>query len=61
MREVEKKKKPLVVTHEGKPVVKIIPYKEETEDQILAKLRGSVIFYKDPTEPVGEDGWEVLE
>ena len=57
LRDVEKEKKPLVITHEGKPVAKIVPYKEDAE-AILLSLRDSVIEYKDPLEPVGEEDWE---
>jgi len=49
-----------LVTHVGKPVIKIYPYKDEP-DKILKLLRGSVITYKDPYEPVGEDDWEGLK
>lgn len=54
-REVEEKKQPLIVTHAGKPVIKVVPYQEE--DPIEA-LRGTVLFYKDPTQSVDEE-WEV--
>jgi len=60
LRKVEKNKIPLIVTHLGQPVLKISPFKENP-DQVLAKLRGSVVFYKDPTEPVGEADWEALK
>jgi len=58
LRKVEKDKKPLVVTHLGEPVLKISPYKRDPEE-ILRSLKGSVAFYKDPTEPVGEKDWEI--
>ena len=63
LREVEKQQVPLIITHEGKPVVKVIPYKEDPKDQeaILKSLRGSVLKYVDPTEPVGLEDWEVLK
>lgn len=57
LRTVEKKKQPLIITHLGKPVVQIIPIKEEG---VLETLRGSVLSYPDPTEAVGED-WEILK
>ena len=60
LREVEQTKQPLIITHGGKPVAKVIPYKEDPEE-ILKSLRGSVIFYKDPTEPVGLEDWEALK
>lgn len=59
MRNVERKKEPLVVTHAGKPVIKVSPYQEDPE-KILKSLRKSVISFKDPTQPVGDMDWEVL-
>lgn len=60
LRKVEKNKIPLVVTHVGKPVIKISPY-QEPPDAILKSLRKSVIHYKNPNDPVGEEDWEVLK
>jgi prevent-host-death family protein len=57
LRAVEKNKKPLIVTHVGKPVIKIFPYKDEPNN-ILKLLRGSVTRYNDPYAPVGENDWE---
>lgn len=61
-REIEKNKQPIVVTHAGKPVVKIIPYQEEERDKaILASLRGSVLKYEDPDEPaIDPEDWDAL-
>ena len=60
LRIVEKDKKPLVVTHGGKPVVTIIPFKQDP-NAVLKSLRGSVISYKDPFKPVGQEDWEALK
>lgn len=60
LRNVEKMKQPLIVTHGGKAVVKISPYQENPEE-ILKSLRGSIIYYKDPSEPVGKEDWEALK
>ncbi|MDP2633121.1 MAG: type II toxin-antitoxin system prevent-host-death family antitoxin [Candidatus Curtissbacteria bacterium] len=60
LREVEKKKQPLVITHEGKPVVKVTPYTEDPQT-LLKSLRGSITKYEDPTEPVGVEDWEALK
>ena len=59
LRMVEQQKKSLVITHAGKPVVKIIPYIKK-DDSALARLRGTVISYKHPFEPVGLERWEAL-
>lgn len=58
LRIVESKKQPLVITHAGKPVVKVIPYKEKL---LLESLRGTVLVYKGPVEPVGVKDWEALQ
>lgn len=60
LRKVEKDKKPLVVTHAGKPVVEVTPYKENPKE-LLKSLRGTLIYYKDPNEPVGLEDWEALK
>lgn len=59
LRAVEETRQELIVTDRGRPVAKIVPYTDETQDPLEA-LRGSVIRYDDPTEPVGEDDWEAL-
>ena len=51
-REVESTGKELVITDHGKPVLKIVPYSHDPEEA-LRTLRGSVIRYTDPLEPVG--------
>lgn len=60
LRQVEKKKQPVVITHAGKPVVKVVPYKEESTEDILKSLRGTVIYHGDIISPIDED-WEVLK
>lgn len=62
LREVEKKKKPITITHGGKPVVQIVPIEEEDDDKILKELGDAIISINgDITEPIGEDDWEVLK
>ena len=65
LREVEKQKQPLIITHEGKPVVEVIPYqgkRESDPEAILKSLRGSVIYYKDPDEPaIDPEDWDMLK
>lgn len=60
LRRVEKEKKPLLVSHGGKPVIKVSPYQEDP-DEILKSLRGSVLRYDEPNEPVGLEDWEALK
>ena len=51
-REVEGTGKALVITDQGKPVLKLVPYGDDPAE-ILRSLRGTVIRYLDPLEPVG--------
>lgn len=60
LRLVEKSKKPLIITHFGKPVIKVEPY--TAKPNAIAKLLSqSVIEYEDPTKPVDEKEWESLK
>ena len=63
LREVEKDKQPLVITHAGKPVAKVIPYKRKDSDKAIREsLRGSVSYYIDPNEPaIDPKDWEMLK
>ena len=58
-RQVESTGKELVITDNGKPVLKIVPYTRDPAEALRA-LRGSVIHYDDPLEPVGLEDWESL-
>ena len=58
LRDVEKKKEPLIVTHAGEPVAKVVPYKE---GKLLETLRKTVLDYKNPTEPIGVADWEAQQ
>lgn len=63
LREVEKYRQPVVITHNGKPVAQVVPYKEESDPEaILKSLRGTVLKYEDPTEPATDpEDWDVLK
>lgn len=56
-RMVEERRETIVVTDRGKPVLKIVPFAEDDEPE-LAALRGTVLRYTDPLEPVAESEWE---
>ena len=58
-RDVEHSGKELVITDHGKPVLKIVPYDRDPLEDLKA-LRGSVLRYDDPLEPVGIEDWEAL-
>lgn len=56
-RRVETSGEPVVVTDRGQPVLEVRRYAPPARDP-LAVLRGSVLRYDRPTEPVAEDDWE---
>jgi len=59
-REIEESGRALIVTDHGRPVIKVTPYHPDA-DELLRALRGSVISYKQPMDPVGIDAWDVLK
>jgi len=61
LRQVQQDKKPLTITHDGKPVVRIIPIETgEIVDPVRQKLRGSVLHFEKPNKPVGLKDWSML-
>lgn len=58
-RQVERSGEELVVTDRGKPVLKIVPYRGEAHEALRA-LKGSVLQYEAPTDPVAVEDWESL-
>jgi prevent-host-death family protein len=56
-RQVETSGKPLIITDRGKPVLRLVPYRGDP-DSALRVLRETVVKYRAPTRPVGEDDWE---
>lgn len=58
LREVEQSGSELVITDRGRPVVKVVPYREDPS-AVLRSLRGSVRKFTDPTRPAVDPGeWE---
>lgn len=60
MRRVQATGEPVIITDRGKPVLRLEPYYGD-DDAVLASLRGSVVAYHDPTEPVDAEAWEALK
>lgn len=58
LRQIEKTKESILVTDRGHPVAKIVPY-ADGEKTVLQELKGSVMFYDNPLEPVGIADWEL--
>lgn len=61
MRRVENTGKPIVITSNGQPTLKIIRFEPKTPMDVVKELQGSVEILGDIVEPVGEDDWEVLK
>jgi prevent-host-death family protein len=59
-RMVEKSRKPIIITDHGKPVLKVVPFSADPME-ILKELRGTLVEYKAPTEPVGVNDWNALK
>ncbi len=59
LRTVESTRQALIITDHGRPVVRVVPYAAVTPAP-EEELRGSVLRYDDPTEPVGLGDWEAL-
>lgn len=59
-RKVELTGEELVITDHGRPVLKVVPYVSEPEE-CFHGLRGTVLKYEDPLEPVAVEDWEALK
>lgn len=59
LRRVEATGEPVLVTDHGKPTIEVRRHRSLARSP-LDLLRGSVVDYRDPTEPVGEQDWEAL-
>lgn len=61
MRGVEQSGKEVVITSHGKPTLIIKPYREDTDLSPLERLKGTVISYESPTDPISESDWDILQ
>ena len=59
LRRVETSGEELIVTDRGRPVIRILPVRP-SESEARDKLRGALLKYDDPTEPVAVEDWEAL-
>jgi antitoxin (DNA-binding transcriptional repressor) of toxin-antitoxin stability system len=55
-RLVESSGQSLIVTDRGRPTLELRPYQADARDP-LELLRGSMLRYDNPMDPVGEDDW----
>ena len=58
-RLVQEQRETIVITERGTPVLKIVPFDDE-DDPDLAALRGTLVKYEEPLEPVGVP-WEASD
>ena len=59
-RQVEASGESLIVTDHGKTTLEVRPYRGLKRDP-LDVLRGSVMRYDNPTDPIAMDDWEAAE
>ena len=59
-RQIEASGESVVVTDHGKPALEVRTYRSMERDP-LDVLRGSVVRYENPTEPVAEGDWEAAQ
>jgi antitoxin (DNA-binding transcriptional repressor) of toxin-antitoxin stability system len=60
LRKVETTGEPLIITHHGKPTLEIRKF-EATKIEALEALKGSLLWYDGPLDPVDEGDWESLK
>ena len=59
-RKIEASGESVIVTDHGKPALEVRPFRG-IERNPLDVLRGSVVRYDNPTDPVAEDEWETAQ
>jgi antitoxin (DNA-binding transcriptional repressor) of toxin-antitoxin stability system len=59
-RQIEASGESLIVTDHGKPALEVRPYRSESRPP-LDILRGSVVRFDQPTEPVADADWEAVQ
>jgi len=61
-RQIEASGEPLVITDHGRPTLVVRPYRttDPGADDPLQQLRGTVLQYEAPFQPVAEGEWEAL-
>jgi antitoxin (DNA-binding transcriptional repressor) of toxin-antitoxin stability system len=61
-RQIEASGEPLVITDHGRPALEVRPYRPSDPPPVdpLEQLRGSLLRYEAPFDPVAEGDWEAL-
>lgn len=57
MRKVEASGEPIIITDRGLPTIEVRRYRA-AQPSPLERLRGSVVEFKSPVEPVADEDWE---
>ena len=62
-RQVAEKGEEIIITDHGRPVAKIVPYRGDAHaaSKALDRLRGTLLRYDAPDDPVGLEDWEALK
>ena len=62
-RQVEEKGEEIIITDRGRPVAKIVPYRGDGDaaSKALHRLRGTLLRYDAPNEPIGLGDWDALK
>jgi len=56
-RQVEKSGESVIITDHGEPKLEVRPFRPQQDDPLF-RLRGTVLRFERPTEPVAENDWE---
>jgi len=59
-RQVEQTGEEIIITDRGRPTLRLTPFRID-DDATIGKLRGSIIRYEEPCEPVDVSAWESLK
>lgn len=59
-RQVEASGESMIITDNGKPTLEVRPFSGAKRDPFEI-LKGSVLRYDDPFEPIGVEDWEALK
>jgi antitoxin (DNA-binding transcriptional repressor) of toxin-antitoxin stability system len=59
-RQVEASGEPVIVTDHGEPRLEVRRYQAQIKNP-LEKLRGTVLHFDRPTEPISEEDWEATQ
>jgi antitoxin (DNA-binding transcriptional repressor) of toxin-antitoxin stability system len=59
-RQVETSGESVIITDHGQPKLEVRRFQPQ-QDEPLTRLRGTVLRYERPTEPVGAEDWEAAQ